>query len=1278
MSFESLLDLLDPDPVRRGREFERICKWYLQNAPEYRTQIQRVWLWHEWPDRWAADAGIDLVAETIAGDLWAVQAKAYDPVYSIKKTDVDSFLSESSRPQFAYRLLIAATDLIGPNARRTLAAQEKPTGLLLRSQLAVADVDWPQSPTDLAPPRPISKRPFPYQQEAVDAVVKGFSTAGRGQLLMASGTGKTLTACFVASALSAKRVLVLVPSLSLLAQTLREWAVALEFNYLAVCSDETVVGQDLDSLVANASEVGFPVSTDPEVISRFLMQEGERTRVVFATYQSSPRIAQAQASGEPPFELVIADEAHRCAGPEAGLFATVLDATKIKAERRLFMTATPRFFTGRVQREAHAIDWEVASMDDPRRFGPVFHQLPFGEAIARGLLSDYQVAIIGVSDSTYRDYAERGIFVTFDGITLTDARTLASQIGLLRAMATYDLRRVVSFHSRIRSASSFARSLIDVFRWLPEDRRPSGLVWSAHVSGEMTSGQRDNRLNRLRAVTAGERGVLTNARCLAEGVDVPTLDGVAFVEPRRSQVDILQAVGRAIRKAPDKSLGTIVIPVFIDEDVDPEDALNASEFKRVWDVVKALRAHDEILAEELDDLRRALGRRGTTVRRPSKILLDVPVSIGDAFARAFDSKLVVQTAHQWEAAFALLQEYAAREGHSRPAKSHIEHGYELGEWVVRQRHRYAGGTLTAERTARLQSLPGWVWRSQQNRWEERFASLKRFVAREGHARVPAEYVDENGVRLGRWVREQRRVNLHYPERLSTERRVRLEALPGWAWTTGVEHGARRSWEESYSNLLQYVEREGNARVPSLHIENGQQLGLWVVAQRSAYRERLPRMTAERAARLEALPGWVWATSEQPAVTRNWEESFENLRRYVAREGHARVPHSHVENDQHLGKWVMAQRVAYKHRTARMTPERVSRLEALPGWVWVAAPGFDPAGGVHQRTWEESFSNLLRYVEREGHARVLPSHVENGQRLGHWVRNQRADYWSGVARMTPDRVSRLEALPGWVWAADPGLMTARRMNMRSWEESFSTLLQYVAREGHARVPHLHIEDDMHLGAWVRSQRAAYKNRSPRMTPERVAQLEALPGWVWSARGRDDPSWEEHLRCLRDFVAREGHARVPSKHVESGNKLGIWVGNQRADYRKQASWMTHERIALLEAVPGWSWSPSLKNGAWEDSLQRLLLFVDKQGHARVPRSYSADDGYRLGEWVYEQRRLHRRGKLRDDRAARLATVPGWVWSTRRHAENEAFTEDLPRDDPASSEQLTAFSFDRETSK
>ena len=410
-TIKELIGRLDSDPHRRGHQFERICQWYLSHDPEYRLRLKRVWLWDQWPGRWGPDAGIDLVAETHTGESWAVQAKAYSPEYAITKADVNTFLRESGRAVFSYRLIIATTNLIGRIALRTIHGQEKSAGLRLLSDLEKSGLIWPSSPRDLRAARPQQKKPRPHQREAITAVCRGFRASKRGQLIMACGTGKTLVGLWVTQKLQCQRTLVLVPSLSLLSQTMREWAAQASkpIDLLPVCSDETVRGAD--HLVSHTSELGLPVTTDPEAIARFLRRRGPR--VIFATYQSSPRIAQAFQHRAHRFDLVIADEAHRCAGAVSRDFATVLDNTAIRSRRRLSMTATPRYFTERVRKEAGEADFEIASMDDEGQFGPVFHRLSFGEAIDRDLLSDYQVVIVGVDDPTYKAYAERGRFVTY-------------------------------------------------------------------------------------------------------------------------------------------------------------------------------------------------------------------------------------------------------------------------------------------------------------------------------------------------------------------------------------------------------------------------------------------------------------------------------------------------------------------------------------------------------------------------------------------------------------------------------------------------------------------------------------------------------------------------------------------------------------------------------------------------------------------------------------------------------------------------------------------------
>jgi superfamily II DNA or RNA helicase len=1129
-SLRALLAQLDPNSEqRRGRQFEAICQWYLSNDPLYSQELRKVWLWGKWPGRRGADTGIDLVAEDRQGRLWAIQAKCYDPNYSVTKRDVDSFLSASGRSEFSFRLLIATTNRIGHNARHTLQGQEKQAHVLRLAELERAHVNWPESPDVLRSPPPKPKRPRPHQRKAIQAVVMGFRSADRGQMIMACGTGKTLTALFIAESLGARRTLVLVPSLSLLRQTLGDWAAnATEaFDPLPVCSDDTVT--HTDALVATTSDLGFPVTTDAEEIGRFLRRRGRQV-VVFSTYQSSPRIAEAFKLGRvPPFDLVIADEAHRCAGRVSADFATVLDAAAIPGKRRLFMTATPRYFTGRVVKEAQAADFEVASMDDPVIFGPVLHRLSFGEAIERELLSDYQVAVVGVDDDTYREWARGGRFVTVDGTKLTDARTLASHIGVAKAMQRYDLRRVISFHSRVTRARQFAQALPEVIDWMPPNERPDGKVEADYVSGEMSADERSNRLDAVFELDADGRGLVANARCLAEGVDVPDLDGVAFIDPRRSEVDIVQAVGRAIRKAEDKSMGTIVIPVFVEASDDPADSLEASTFKPVWDVIRALRAHDADLAVQLDALRRQLGQGESSVSLPSKIHLDLPAHVGVDFSSAFEVRLVTQTTESWEFWLGALERYVADEGHAAVPTLYVtpDGVRGLGPWVGRQRAAYARGQLQTNRIERLESLPGWTWDPAADAWEAGFRRLQAHARTNDVARPPSDLVDPTGYRVGQWAASQRVV--YKAGELSEDRVARLESLPGWTWDV-----LEADWEEGYERLSRYAVGYGQARPPSSYADaDGFRLGPWVAQQRTFY--RLHRMSAERIARLEAVPGWTWTH-----VADKWEAGFGRLVAYVEDHGNARPPALYVDHDGfRLGKWVGRQRRF--HDEHRLTAERAGRLEALSGWSW---------DGLVQK-WDDGYQHLTEFARERGHARVTKRYVaDDGYRLGQWVDVQRIAMRSGT--LSQARSARLEAQPGWDWERTDD----------SWEKALAHLVAFVERTGHSMVPKAHKEQGFGLGTWVSRQRT----RGPsKLGPVRAGELEALPGWTWD---KDESSWDLAYDHLVAFVGREGHARVPQSHIEDGFKLGQWVSVQRGKAKNKT--LRADRTARLEALPGWTWA------------------------------------------------------------------------------------------------------------
>jgi superfamily II DNA or RNA helicase len=1201
-TFSDLFTRLDPDPRVRGKQFEHVCKWFLTNHPSYKSLLSEVWLWKEWPDRWSdAEAGIDLVAKDVDGHLWAIQAKAYAESKPIPKRELNKFLAESNTDQFHERLMIATSDELHRIARRTVEAQKKDVTFVGLSDLRAADeyLEWPASLDDLRPsPPPKPSKPHDYQRQAVTDVVKGFRNADRGQLIMACGTGKTLTSLFIKEKLAAERTLVLVPSLSLLKQTMGVWNANRreEFASRPVCSDESV-SRDEDAIVTHASDLGVRATTDPAEIAAFLRKRGPR--VVFATYQSSPQIAAAYNLGRvPAFDLVIADEAHRCAGPAKSDFATVLDAAKIKARLRLFMTATPRYFTGRVLRAAAAADYEVASMDDEAKFGTVFHRLSFREAINRDLLSDYRVAIVGVDHATYREWAEKGVPITRDGVKIDNAATLAGQIGLAKAMQKYNLRRTISFHSRVKRAREFAASMPEVVAWMPARQRPKGTPWCEHTSGEMNARQRNRLIERLSQLDQKEFGLLTNARCLAEGVDVPTLDGVAFIDPRRAEVDIVQAVGRAIRRSKDKTIGTVVIPVFIDTETDAEIALNSSVFKPVWDVIKALRAHDEELGKQLDELRRHLGRSGGRARLPGKIHFDPPARVGSDFARAFFVRLVEQTTASWEFWFGLLEQFVERDGHARVPQPHTVDGYRLGAWVGEQRANYTEGTLKADRQRRLEDLPGWTWDGQADKWEQGFRRLLDYLDRHGNARVP-QSCTVDGYRLGSWCQLQRS---NYAEGiLEADRERRLRDLLGWTWDPRTD-----DWEDGFSRLLDYIDCHGNSRVPQSFTVDGFRLGQWVGVQRT--RRDKGSLDTHRQQRLQELPGWTW----QPRSD-YWEEGFRRLLEYVDREGHSRVPRSCTIDGYRLGPWVNSQRTDYSNGT--LDPERKRRLLELPGWTWDARAD----------TWEQGFRRLLDYVERQGDARVPVSYRVSGFRLGEWVNTQRDKHSKGT--LDQNYCARLEAVPGWVW--NP--LDAQ------WEEGFRRLQAYVEACGDARVPSSHKADGYNLGGWVSIQRGRYAKGT--LDPDRRDRLEVLPAWTWTATDHDG-AWEEGLRRLQEYIEHHGDSLVPSSYVVDGYKLGSWVIVQR--HKRAKGTLDGQRERRLDALSGWFWDA--RAAEWEKGFRLLRDYVDHHGDALVPQNYTVD-GYRLGTWVNTQRVFRSTERLDQERERRLEAQLGWTWDSRQ---------------------------------
>ena len=1027
----------------KGKRFEVFCKWFLENDPEWSRIADKVWLWDDYPDKWQRkDLGTDLVFRDYDGHIWAVQAKCYASHRSTTKADLNSFLADTSRETVSKRLWLQTTDKMETNATATLKGQEKPVVVFGLNEFRQSPIEYPRNFAELYQAK-IKTKPTPdqHQKEAIEAVSSKFQSLDRGQMIMACGTGKTFTTLWVKEALKAQSTLVLLPSLSLLSQTMREWAWAgnTDFQILNVCSDQSVgkKSEDMDP-----SSAPFPVTSDVQEIVEFLRRPSPR--VVFCTYQSSPLIEEAQRDAAvSAFDLTIADEAHRCAGNAGAAFSTILDGEKIRSLRRLFTTATPRYFGNAIKDEAKERNLEVIGMDNEDVFGPVMHQLTFGEAIQRDLLNDYRVVIVGVDEPMVKQWIDSQEIVALSPDALTDARTLAAKIGLIKAIKDYDLKRIISFHSRVSGARQFSEELVKVVDLVEPRNRPAGRFLSDYVSGEMKAGDRKDKIDRLKVLEGFERGILTNARCLAEGVDVPTLDGVAFIDPKGSQVEIIQAIGRAIRKvrgAAVQTKGTIVIPVFIEEGDDVEASINASNFKPVWDVLKALRAHDEVLADTLDQYRTNMAKDVTTKQQEisDKIIFDLPMSIDPNFSSALRTVLVEAATASWEFWYGLLQGFFSKEGHCRVPQGYKEGEFNLGRWVSHQRGDK--NKFSHDRRQRLEDL-GFEWDPYNAGWENGFSYLQHFQAREGHCRVPQGY-KEGEFTLGTWLHGQRADK----DKLSQDRLKRLEDL-GFEWDV-----LTAQWEEGFQHLQQFKAREGHCRVSRGHKESEFKLGTWVSVQRRN-NDKLPY---DRRQRLEAV-GFEWDPHSA-----SWENGFSYLQHFQAREGHCRVPPGYKEGEFTLGRWINKQRA----KKSELSQDRQQRLKAV---------GFesDPYNAI----WENSFSYLQHFQAREGHCRVPQRYKVGEFTLGRWVSTQRTKQ----SELTQDRQQRLENL-GFEW--DP--------HNSSWQNGFSYLQQFQAREGHCRVPHGYKEGEFTLGSWVQKQRA----KKSELSHDRRQRLNALE-FVWNA-------------------------------------------------------------------------------------------------------------------------------------------------------------------------------------
>lgn len=1097
-AFEKVLESLGQESFSKGTKFERVLKWWLQNDDIWSKELlpETVKLWGESSFRNGPDIGIDLTAKDIHGYVWAIQAKNWNSDAVLPKSEIDKFLTASNTKVFHKRLLVTTTNVMSTNALRAIREQEKPVVVVSKANLEDSGV-WEFFNDSLGPAKGEPKKKlFPHQSEAITAVTTSFKLNTRGQLLMACGSGKTITAQRIQEKLDSETTLILLPSLLLVEQTLKSWRAEASKPFLAlsVCSDSSVNG---DEPLSKTSDLPFPVTTDSNEIRRFLQLSGKK--VIFSTYQSSQKIEEAVRGKKFQFDLVICDEAHRLAGKVDKAYGAVFREGAIPSRRYLFMTATPKIFSSRLKVQAGENDIEIHSMDDEEKFGKVFFNFTFAKAIDAKVLTDYKVIVMGVDDSSIRDLVENRQFIDFRD-SILEASTLAAHFGIAKAMTAYSIKRVISFHSRVERAREFAASHKNVVAHLSGD--PSSQILAEAISGKDSVFRRKQLLDKLRDLEGVEFGIISNAKCLTEGVDVPSLDGVAFVDPRSSQVDIVQAVGRAIRKGgKEKSVGYIILPVFFSSKNLDEQTIDESQFSPVWQVLNALKSHDSKLEEEINSLRRGLGQKKPTAELPSRIIFDLPLGFPVQFAEKIRTYLLEKTSSIWEEWFARLEIFIKNSGHCRPKReSSNEEERLLGGWVSDQRHLFNKGKLHQERVKKLEALELWTWDPLEDQWLESYEKVKGFAKENGTSRVPSTYRDSEGQPLGKWVSKLRGKK----DSLSEVQVKLLEALPKWSW---------EPFAEQWISSVEFLENLTRNNKPLAISEEAQfpdkrNIRIWIKSQKT----NRTTLDAEQVARLEAIPGWRWADP-------TFEANVEALLDLATRDGNISKITGKNRKFGELDLWQFIQTQRGKYRLGQLEANKKETLQAIPGWVW----------NTKDVEWEELLAATKSFITTEGR---LPKKEESYQDLnvGRFVSRYRTRFRKGS--LSEEKVEALVTLPNWSWEAGD----------EEWHLRFSDVKQYFHKTGKLPTTAVAGPNGPRMDSWLYTQRKNWD----KLDDNQKKLLQELKGFVPL---KDVPSsedmWRENLESLNDFVERNGRLpRYTAKETPpiQERKLALWLRNQ----------------------------------------------------------------------------------------------------------------------------------------
>lgn len=924
-----------------GKLFEYFAKYFFICNPLYQNEYKEVWLFDEIPmdikielNINHTDHGIDLLLQDNNNSFIAVQCKF--------KNDENCKLGWS-KDKLANLFGFASSNkidklIIFSNASEIDdTAKDRTDSLCFLSikDLLELDSDFFASLREyLKNSKKVSytkKSPRPYQKEIINTVSSYFLENNRGKLILPCGTGKTLISLWIRESLNVNLTLFLVPSLNLIRQTKNEWIKESNtpFDYIIVCS-EMDIDKEEDSSNIHLYDLDSFVIDNPSEIKKFIKNETSNKKVIFSTYQSFYKIIEAYNENLPAIDLAICDEAHRTASIDCGVFPLIhKDTEKMHIAKRLYMTATPRVYSQTIKKNIEETGILLFDMSDETTYGKEIYRMSFAEAIQQNILVDYQIVCLGVADDKLYSLIKKNYYIDQNN-SITD---YVNNYAVKHAFEKYSIKHAITFHSKVKQAQLFSE----------RNKEICANIKSYFVSGKLPSSKRSIILN---AFKNSERAVVANARCLTEGVDIPSVDAVFFCDPKKSKVDIVQAAGRTLRKDkknPDK-IGKIIIPIYLKKEADIEEEIDTSIFNDVIKIIRSIADHDERLQDEINNI---AYKQANNNPGHSKIQFDYDSksklndlltfeNIRKNIETALFTEIVTKNSNTWELFYKELKDYLCTHNNMFPTQTDNSR---LATWCSQQRTNYSKNVLSVEKIKKLESV-NFSWDFQADKWNDHFNLLIKFLE-DHNGKWPSQRASNESERaLANWMYQ---IGNDYRDgKLKQDRYDKLSAI-GYIFED-------RKWMTSFEKAKRAIEELGHFPNQNEDKTNYN----WLLKQYNEYNSNKEKLKQNRIKCLEEIKIQDFKIID--LNKESWNDKFLSLKDFYEKNGTFPNYNDKIgsKNEVDYGPWARSQITSYK--AGKLSNDKISQLESI-GFEW-----FDDGRKKSPvKKWDKTFESLKQWL-----------------------------------------------------------------------------------------------------------------------------------------------------------------------------------------------------------------------------------------------------------------------------------------------------------------------------